>query len=260
MKKVLIGLAALAVVVIVAVAYVWSNLDGIVKDAIQTYGSEATKTAVNVASVKIDLSDGKAKISGLTVANPKGFSAPNIFKLGSISTKIDLSTLRKNPVVIDEIDISAPSVFYEINKAGVSNVDVLKKNLGVGGGSGGSASSSGSSSEVKMIIRKLVVEGSTAEVRIAALAGREQSVSLPRIVMTDIGKKSNGATATEVATQLSQKLLGNVQSSVASLGVDKYLGKSADQIKQKMQGAMTGGGASDATKKAGDALKGLLGN
>lgn len=258
MKKVLIGLGVLVVIIIAAVAYVWSNLDGIVKDAIQTYGSEATKTAVKVASVKIDLSDGKAQITGLTVANPSGFSAPEIFRLGSISTKIDLSTIRQSPVVIDEIDISAPSVFYEINKAGVSNVNVIKKNLGVGGGSGGSASSSSSGGGIKMIIRKLVVEGSTAQVRIAALNGREQSVSLPRIVMTDIGKKSGGATAAEVATQLSQKMLGNVQSSVAVLGVDKYLGKSADQVKQQMKGVM--GGDGDATKKAGEALKGLLGN
>lgn len=263
MKKILIGAVALVVVIAGGLFYVWSNLDEIVKTAIETYGSETTHTPVKVATVKLDLKNGKAQITGLTVGNPKGFSDPNIFELGSISTSIDLSTLQQNPIVIDEIHIAAPKVVYEIDKAGTSNADEIKKNLGVGGSSGGSgdsgkseAASSGGKDELKMIIRKLVVEGSSATVRVAAL-GHANNVKLPRIVMTDIGKKSGGATAAEVASQVSGKLLGNLQNSVASIGVDKYLGKSADAIKQQMQGA--GGVADKIGNEAGGALKGLLG-
>ncbi|HXH64919.1 MAG TPA: hypothetical protein VNH42_05355 [Mariprofundaceae bacterium] len=254
MKKLLIGVGIVLAVIVAGLFYVWTNLDNIVKTAIQTYGSQATKTAVRVDGVKIDLKQGMATITGLTVANPGGFTDPYLFKLGSISTKIDTSSLNSNPIVIDEIDISAPAVVYEINKSGVSNVDVIKKNLGVGSGGGESASSSGGS-QLKMIIRKIVVEGSSAKVRIAAL-DKEQSVTLPRIVMTDVGKKSNGETAAQVAQQLSDKMLANVQGSVAKIGVDKYLGKSADAVKQQMQkslGGTTGGG------NVGGALKGLLG-
>lgn len=246
MKKMLIGLGVLIVIVFVAFFFVWKNLDAIVKTAIETYGSEATKTAVHVASVKLDLKEGKATITGLSVANPKGFTDPNVFELGRISTRVDTASLNKNPIVIDEIHISAPAVVYEINRSGVSNVEVLKKNLGMGGGS--QASSSGS--ERKMIIRKIIVDGSSAKVRIAAL-NREQSVSLPRIVMTDVGAKSGGATAAEVARQLSDTMLANVKGSVAKIGVDKYLGKSADAVKAEMQKHV--GGA------AGDMLKGLIG-
>ena len=49
--------------------------------------------------------------------------------MGNITTRIDTSSINRNPIVIDEILISAPAVVYEINKAGLSNVDVLKKNL-----------------------------------------------------------------------------------------------------------------------------------
>jgi len=129
MKKILIGVAGLAIVIAGGLAFVWSNLDGIVKDSIQTYGSQATQTEVRVAGVKLELEAGKAAISGLTVANPAGFSDPNIFELGNIVTKIDVSTIRQNPIVIDEIIISAPVIVYEINKSGLSNVDVLKKQL-----------------------------------------------------------------------------------------------------------------------------------
>ena len=261
MKKVLIGVAALAVIVVGAVFFLLSNLDGIVKDAIQVYGSEATKTQVAVSDVKIKLESGEASITGLNIGNPAGFSDPNIFELGNISTKIDISTIRQNPIVIDEIIISAPKVVYEINKSGISNADVLKKNLGAGGGSSASSGTS-EGEELKMIIKRLVVEGTSAKVRIAALGDQQQSVSLPKIVMRDIGKKSGGATAAEVAQQLSSKLLGNVKGSVAKLGVGKYLGKSADAFKaqalDRVGGA--GGAVGGAAGGAGDAIKGLFGN
>jgi len=259
MKKVLIGVTALVLVLVVGLAVVYSNLDAIVKDAIQTYGSEATKTTVSVTDVKLKLEAGEAAISGLKVGNPAGFSDPNIFELGLISTKIDTSTINQNPIIIDEIIIKAPAVVYEINKDGLSNADVLKKNLGVGSNSGAKTSASDSGSdELKMIIRKLVVEGSTAKVRIAALGDMEQSVKLPRIVMTDVGKKSGGATAAEVAEILSSRMLGNVKGAVSKIGVGKYLGKSADAF-TGAAGKLgeVGGGAAE---RVGGALKGMFGN
>ena len=258
MKKTMIGVAVLAVIVIAAVLFLLSNLDNIVKGAIEDYGSEATKTSISVANVSIKLEAGEASISGLNVGNPDGFSDPNIFELGKITTRIDTSTINQNPIVIDEILISAPTVVYEINQSGLSNVDILKKNLGSGGGQSSSSSESGGE-ELKMIIRKLVVEDSTAKVRIAALGDKQQTVNLPRIVMTDVGKKTGGATAAEVANQLSSRLLGNVKGSVASLGVNQYLGKSADAFKAEAldnAGSAIGGATGGAT----DAVKGLFGN
>ena len=258
MKKVMIGVAALAVIAVGMLVFVWSNLDGNVKKSIQSFGSDATKTEVSVADVKLKLESGQATIRGLKVGNPAGFTDTNIFELGDISTKIDISTVRQNPIVIDEVIISAPAVFYEINKSGASNVDILKKNL-AGGGS--SAGSSEASKPLKMIIRKLVVEGSKAKVRIAALGNAEQTVNLPRIQLTDIGKKSGGATAAEVARILSSKLLGNVKGSVAKLGVGKYLGKSADMFKNGATGAVgsVGGAVGGAAGAASGAVKGLFG-
>ncbi len=271
MNKAMIGVGGLAVVVIGTLFLVWTNLDGLVKGAIQSFGSEATKTRVTVSDVKLSLETGEAKISGLNVSNPDGFSDPNIFELGMISTKIDTSTLNQNPIVIDEVIIYAPSVVYEINKSGTSNVDVLKNNLAqstASADSGGSSADSGSGGdELKMIIRKLVVEGGKAKVRIAALGDAQQIVNLPKIQLTDVGKKSGGATAAEVAQIISSKLLGNVKTSVAALGVGKYLGKPADMFKNgvldkagQVGSGVGGAAASGAAKKVGGAIKGLLGN
>jgi hypothetical protein len=264
MKKLLIGLVVLLLVVVGGLFFVWSSLDSIVKTAIETYGSEATQTQVSVADVKLKLEDGAGSISGLNVGNPAGFADSHIFKLGSISTKIDTATVTANPVVIDELIISAPQVFYEINKAGASNLDVLKKNLGTSSESPGSSSEeSASGDELKLVIRKLVVDKGQASMRIAALGDKQQSVSLPRIELTDIGKKSGGATALEVAQVLSNAMLKNVQGAVMGAGVQQYLGKSADELKKSLnkQAVEQLGGATGGTgDPLGGAMKGLLGN
>jgi len=274
MKKVLIGVGGLVAVIVVVLVVVWSSLDGIVKSAIETYGSEVTQTKVSVADVKLSLGSGEGSISGLNIGNPAGFSDPNLFKLGKISVKIDTNTVTQNPVVIDEVIIQSPSVSYEINKSGASNAEILKKNVAEATGGGGSSGSSSAASEpsgeeVKLIIRKLVIEGGKAKVKIAALGGLEQSVNIPRIQLKDIGKKSNGASAAEIAEQVSKSMLNGVTSAVSSLGVGKYIGKSADMFKDaagKVGGVVSGAAGSvgdsvgGAAEKAGGALKGLFGN
>ncbi|HCS13852.1 MAG: hypothetical protein COS82_04725 [Zetaproteobacteria bacterium CG06_land_8_20_14_3_00_59_53] len=265
MKKVLIGVAVLLLIVVGAVLYVGSNLDGIIKTAIETYGSKATQTQVSVADVKINLQDGAGSISGLNVGNPKGFTDANIFQLGAIRTKIDTKSLTGNPIVIDELVISAPQVFYEIDKSGASNVDALKRNLQASmpaSSSEAKAEKPAGGEEMKMVIRRLVVEGGQAGMRIAALGDKQQSVRLPRIELTDIGKKSGGATALEVAQLLSDAMLKNVKGAVMGAGVQQYLGKSVDELKQNLQkGALDklGGAAGGSGDQIGGALKGLMG-
>ena len=252
MKKfALIGIAALFTVILVISYFATASLNDLVKAAIEYYGSEATQTTVSVGKVNIKLEDGAGSIDDLNVGNVAGFKDRNVFKLSNISVALDTDTLLDNPVVIKELTVRAPTVFYEIDKAGNSNVDVLKKNLAAGGGS--AEESAAGEEPFKMIIKKLVVEGGRASVRIAALGDKEQSVKLPTITLTDVGKKSGGATAAEVAQLLSSELLKNTNKSVASLGVDKYLGKSADMLKQGASGL------GEAAGKASSAVKGVLG-
>jgi len=157
----------------------------------------------------------------------------------------------------------------QINKSGVSNIDVLRKNLAGAGGASGSTDKGDQGEPLKMIIRKLVIKDGKASVRIAALGGMVQHVNIPRIHLIDVGRKSGGATAAEVAKILGKHLVKGVKGSVAKLGVHQYLGKSADLFKKgalgkigKIGGGLggaVGGVAGSVGGKVGGALKGLLG-
>ena len=262
-----ISAAVLVAIFIAAVIYILSSLDTIVAGAIQKYGTQVTQTPVRVSSVSIDLKSGAGAIEQLSVGNPDGFAAPNIFTLGGISTALDVASLGNDPIVIEEIRISKPAVFYEINKAGASNIKELQKNIeqstSGGGGETAAESETTDSGGPKMVIRTLVIEGGTIDARVAALEGKPLSADLPRIQLNGIGEKSGGATGAEVARQVMNAIIAKVGPAVANLGLEKYVGKSLEEAKVLLDdkvGEQLGESLGDKAKEGAEGLKKLFGN
>ena len=231
-----IGASVLAVIIMAAVIYVLSSLDAIVAGAIQKYGSQVTQTPVRVSSVSIDLASGVGTIEQLTVGNPQGFTAADILTLDGISTKLDVASAKNDPIVIEEINVSTPAVFYEINKHGASNIKALQKNIeqstgGGGGGGGGASAESQESGGPRVVIQKLVIDGGRINARVAAMDDKRLSTDLPRIQMNNIGEKSGGATGAEVAEQVIRAIIAAVGPAVANLGLEQYVGKSLDEAR-----------------------------
>jgi len=109
-RKYLMILAAAGLLLAVALAFLLTNLDWLVKTAIERYGTQATGTAVRVGRVAFSPTNGQGAIEGLTVANPPGYSAPHILSLDGISVRMSPRAFTANPVVIDDIRITSPRV------------------------------------------------------------------------------------------------------------------------------------------------------
>jgi hypothetical protein len=259
-----ITVAVLVVIVIAAFVYILSSLDAIVAGTIEHYGSQVTQTPVQVSSVSIDLKAGSGAIEQLTVGNPDGFSAPNIFTLGGISTRLDVASVGKDPIVIEEIRVDKPDVFYEINKAGASNIKELQKNIEQSTGSSGeTAAETPESSGPKVVIRKLVIEGGKIEAHVVALGDQPLSADLPPIQLNGIGEKSGGATGAEITHQVMNAIIAKVGPAVANLGLEKFVGKSLNEAKTLLNGKIGDQGGEllgDKAKKGAEDLKKLLGN
>lgn len=251
-KKIALALAILVLAVAGAVYYFASNLDGLVKSAIERYGSEATQTKVTLKGAELSPTAGSGRLQGLVVGNPKGFSTPEAMSLGDISVTLDIASLQSNPIVIKEVLITQPSVTYEYSGQG-SNLDAIQRNVQAyaakfGGGQkpaqqGGSASgSSGAGEERKVVIERLLIRNGQIGISHAALQGRTLSSPLPSIELKDIGKDKGGATPAEVA----EKVIGTISaqaSQVASADLQKQLGSllkdSAGSIGGAAEGAAT---------------------
>ncbi len=269
-----IGLGGVVVVIAVVVAvvvFVVSGLDGLIKSAVETYGSEATKAKVSLAEVEIS-AEGTGAIRGLSVGNPAGFETPTAFELGGVSVKLDVTSVTGDTIVINEILIDKPAVTYEMGDAG-NNIDALKKNVeDYAGVSGGGQSSSGGGGDdggegPKLVIETLRITGGMVNVSHALLKGKSLSAPLPTIELNDIGKDSGGASPAEVIEQVFAAVSKNVGGAVGTLNLDKVLGDVGGTAKKAVEGVLQGtdgaaGGAGDAIKKGtesiGGTLKGLL--
>ena len=156
MKKILIiGVILLVAVVGVGVYVVMSQLDSVVKTAVEQIGSDATGTQVTLQGVEISPTDGHGALRGFRMTNPKGFAEGDAFKFNEISLTIDVTSVFSDPVVIKEIVIDKPEVTYAIGKSS-TNVDEIQKNVNDYAGAQESGGSGGSSSEgPKIIIENL---------------------------------------------------------------------------------------------------------
>ncbi len=289
MKKVLIGFAVILIVVIGAGIYLYSNLGDIIKAAVEEYGSDATQATVSLNGVDLDVTSGKAGLSGFVVGNPSGFETPSAFELGAIAVQIDPSSLDTDTIVIKSVAINAPKVTYELGGSG-SNIDAIQSNVDAyakrfGGGGGGSSSSGGN--EKKLVIERLTITGGEVNVSAAFLGGKTLGTPLPDITLTDIGKDSGGASPAEVIQQVIDSMTSGIGSAVGTLNLDGLAKEAEAQAKKALEGVTSGAtdavksategagaagdaasdavkgagdAASDAVKGAGDALKGLLGN
>ncbi len=234
-RNIIIAFSVFLVITGVGLFFLWQNIDYLVRAAIEKYGSQATKTAVRVSSVGIKLSSGEASISGLTVANPSGFSSPYVFRLGKISTKINARTVASKRIIIDNIIVSAPQVTYEMNKSGASNINALKKNIQQSTPGTAKKAEKKKGEERKFVIRKLVIEEGRIDVHIAAVGDKPGTLKMGRIELTDIGK-GTGATPKQIAEQVVTAIVEEVSISVAKAGIERGINTGIDEAVKKLFG------------------------
>ncbi len=246
MKKwIFIGLGAIVVLLIVVVVVGISKLGPLVKTAVNTYGPKITNTELRVDDVGISLFSAQAKLKRFFLGNPKGFKSPSAMKVGSIFVDVDQSSVTKNPIIINRIEVVAPEITYE--KRGKSDnfqsiLNNVKRNVSQKGTTKKETTKEGPGKQ--LIINDFIVKKGKVNLAVAMAGGvlgeQEIKADLPDIHIKDIGKKKGGASASEVAKEIFAALYSQIKSPVV-------MGALKDQLKN------LGG---DYAKTAEKALKG----
>lgn len=231
MRNILLGGVFVIIIAISgALFFVLNSLDTLVKSGIEEYGSKATKTKVEVDGVNILLQEGGGTIKGISVANLAGFSDPHVFTLGEINARIDVNSLGGDALIIDEIRIHVPEIYYEINSKGKANLRELRKNLSGGKKQESSTAqeTSDDADEARLVIRRFILDGGSLKATIMPLNGKVEQMNIPRLQLTNIGGES-GSDSSEVSRQLLNAIIEHALQTVAERGMEKYL---ADHVEK----------------------------
>lgn len=223
-SKVILGLAVILLVVVGGgMWFLYSNLDSLIAGIIEREGSEATQTSVTVGSVSIDLQGGSAGISRLAVANPEGFSDEPAIALDGFAIDLDPLAVTEDPLVIRRVVVDGARLLVE--QAGAeNNLKRIMASLERQAAQGPETETGGR----KVIIERFELTGAGATLRVPGL-DEERRVEMPEIVLTDIGRATNGATAAAVAQQVLGPMIEMALESAAARGVGDALREKIDE-------------------------------
>ena len=186
--KLVAPLLLIALTLALTLFWVSRNLDTLVKQVIESYGSRMTQASVTAGSVALSATDGKGSIRQLSIGNPPGFNTAYALKVDQVEVEVDLATVASDVVRIRRIAIQAPDVIYERGEA-LTNFDAITQHIAATRGA--VQSSSEQKSGKKLIVELLTVSDARAQASIPMLKGRTVAIRLPDITLSPLFSKGN---------------------------------------------------------------------
>ncbi len=229
-RTILIIVILLLAAVGVGTYYLLTNLDYLVKSAIEKYGSQTVQTAVRVDSVNINLADAQAALSGMTVANPSGFAKRPALSLSGIGVAIDIKNTRRDLITINRINIDNPQIYFEINQDRKNNLSRLKKNLAVSATAPGRAKDDSEESSLRLHIRELHFSGAQVQALLIPLNNKQGELKIPALRMSNLK-----GTPRQISRQILDTLLDHVQTEVKKSRLAAEIDRLKQDARQKVE-------------------------
>lgn len=224
LKRLAVAVVIPVLVLAGGVILLLSQVDRIAKVAIEKGGTFATGTPTTVADVSIGLFSGKFALSGLSIANPAGFTSPAFMSLGSGGVDLSVASLTGSTIEVPRFALDALEVNLE-RRDGATNygaiLDSLKRLQGSGGGGGATPPAQ---DEKKLVIGSLELSNIVVKID---MAGGPKAVSdltrvtipIEKISLSNVGKTGTGVAGTGVTvSELSSLVISAVLRAAADKG------------------------------------------
>lgn len=221
MSKGLKIFGAFVIVLIGAFIVLNFTIDGIVKSNIEESGTELFQTQVDVGNVNISLFDGSGEIYGLSVANPEDFSDEPAIEMEEIRIKVDLMSLLSDTILVENVNITGASLFFEQQGFGV-NLRQLNENMDL----------AVDEDDPAMVIDHLLVD--RAIVRVSSTIDRERTAeaTLESFELNGIGRQGSN-TMKQSMQQIMEPLIERAIQEAVSRGL-------LEQLENKVQDLLGG--------------------
>lgn len=204
--KYIIGIVV-AILIVIGIVFwlVWANRNNLIASAIENYGSQATGTSVSVGSVDLS-SHGTLELHGLTIGNPDGYGSDYALNLKDIRIGLDISSITSDTIVMNEGVVKGMSVNAEFHGR-QSNLSQIMDNLQQF--IGPSKPQQQPAAQKKFIVKTFRFTKGQATVMLDS-ANAKRTIRIPDISVHDIGVKTGGVDAAELAKQLLRPVLERI--------------------------------------------------
>ena len=199
------GIVALVIAAVVVTAVF---LDKIVKKGVETVGPQIVKVSVNLDEVHIGLVTGSASVKNLVIGNPTGYKTPSAISVGTAAIGVDPFSIFSDKIVVHTVVVQSPEITFEGGLGG-NNLSTIMDNV--------NSRRQGRRHSFRERPRRPNPPGKlkwrfTDHRRKSprqphrTVGGKEMTLTLPDIHLTDLGKGADGITATD----LTRSVLGAI--------------------------------------------------
>lgn len=222
----------LVVLIVVGVIVAGAFLGPIVKGGIDTFGPRITKVQVGVQEVHLSLLTGSASIKGLVVGNPDGYQSPQAISAGMIAVGVNPLSVLSDKIILRSIRLESPEITFEGSLRGnnlsqiLDNVNSSAKTAAHNGGA--VSTNTNAAPSKKFEVDDFLITGAKVHVNLAELGGKEMTLPLPPIHLTNLGKNKDGITAADLSRSVLNAIVAATVKTVANAGT--HLGKNAEQL------------------------------
>lgn len=248
----IVGIVVVLALLLVAGAayYLFSNIESIVKRAVETEGPKITSTNVDLGAVDIELVNGRAELSDFQIANPEEFTSPHLFEAEKLVFNINPRSIRSDVIVIDEIVVEGVKVTAE-QKGLTTNIQAMLKAIQENLPRSEQTTEQKSGDAPKFMVRQLRFADSG--LRVVTESHGEKEFVIPAIEAANLGSKSAGLTPAELGVAILKPYLERAR----SVAQDKIRSTAEGELKDKAEAKLKEKLGDDADK-ALDTIKGLL--
>ena len=255
MKKIALVFIFLVAVLGGLTYWFFDNLDDFIKSYMVEYGSEMTKTDVEVDSVKTDISKGEILINRIGIENPKGFSNNEAFEVKKVKIQVNKDSLNQDVIEIPLVLINNPEIIYEYNGK-KTNFNVLKDNIqnyqkNVNNSSNekkiGKVTENKQTKENKekktsktFFIKELKIVDLEVKARVSSVKKDFLNKKIPLIIIKNIGSETKGASPEFILERVILKIDDNLETVFDFKSLKTDIKNNINKIIDKLKGVQKG--------------------
>ena len=255
MKKIVLVFIFIVAVLGGLTYWFFENLDDFIKSYMVEYGSEMTKTDVEVDSVKTDISKGEILINRIGIENPKGFSNNEAFEVKKVKIQVNKDSLNKDVIEIPLVLINNPEIIYEYNGK-KTNFNVLKDNIqnyqkNVNNSSNekkiGNVTENKQTKENRdkkssktFFIKELKIVDLEVKARVSSVKKDFLNKKIPLIIIKNIGSETKGASPEFILERVILKIDDNLETVFDFKSLKTDIKNNVNKIIDKLKGVQKG--------------------
>ncbi len=224
----------LVAIVVGLIAYVFGNINQLVKEAVETVGPQVTQTHVGLRDVDIKLTKGRGELNHFVIGNPEGFSSPYLLKWDAIAIEIDPASVQSDVIVIKDMVIKGVSIKAEQKGTG-TNIQALLDNMPAddSANSQPSAKEEGESEDIKLALSHIVFAEN--DVELITEKWGSYTFSMPSFELSGLGDKNSGLTPEELGKAILKPVLKQIKKQMEDRLKDITKEKLEEKLNEKKE-------------------------